>query len=305
MDPWQPANAFEGAVYEALQADDLTRIAAALHDTEIALPISAAAFAGEESARWPTFVVEGRTWITAYTSIEGMKAGTKGEFENARVATLPELAAGWPDPNWCLALNAGTPIQILLDPAALARIAAPSLLEDRDADPAARHPLMQKLLRPIDIQELLDGATRASGYCHQTADVAHIATPQVLIEALIAAPEQAYYLTAEGSVNILRWPAVGLEMYRSPYGGIDEESRAATDGWLIEEPPFVGLGFVPNPDQLIREYKIDGVGLPYGTEIWELTDGGVEHRRAVLLADLGKWHVITAENDVTAQNGAG
>lgn len=122
--------------------------------------------------------------------------------------------------------------------------------------------------------------------------MAHIATPAVLVESLGRKDEQAYYVTAEGSVHMLRWPAVGLELYRSPYGGTDEASRKAAAGWLIEEPPFVGLGFAPNPDQLIREYKVCGVGLPHGAEIWELTDQGEEVRRAILDADLGQWFLV-------------
>ncbi len=302
MEPWQPANTFERELREALSAGETDRLVYQLRESEFALPISAAAFAGREAPRWPTLTAEGRMWLTAYTSMESMKFGTDNAFENARVVTLAELAAGWPDPGWGLAINPGLPVQVLLDPAMLARVAAPSLLDDRAAEPAARTPVVQKLLRPVDIEALLSGVTRVSGYCHQLADVAHIATPQVLVEAVIAPQERAYYVTADGAVNMLRWPAVGLELYRSPYGGIDEAGRAAVDGWLIEEPPFTGLGFAPNRDQLIREYKIDGVGLPYGAEIWELTDDGVERRRAALDADVDQWLLVPPGTDTAASS---
>jgi hypothetical protein len=58
---------------------------------------------------------------------------------------------------------------------------------------------------------------------------------------------------------------------------------------VIEEPPFIGMGLVPNVDQTIREYKVDGIGLPHGAEIVELTTDGVERRRAVYDGDFGRW----------------
>ena len=303
MEAWQPASEFESSLHQALTSDDTAGAAGLLREAELALPLTAAAFAGEAPPNWPTVTAEERTWLVAYTSMEGMRLGTSQAFEHARVSTLPELAAGWPDHSWGLILNPGLPIQVVIEPAMVARIAAPSLLEDRAAEPTARMPLMQKLLRPADIQALLTlRETRVSGYCHQLMDVAHIATPAVLVDALGITDEKAYYITAEGAVNMLRWPAVGLELYRSPYGGVDEASCAAVNGWLIEEPPFTGLGYAPNRDQLIREYKIDGVGLPHGAEIWELTHEGVEHRRAVLDADAGQWLLVPADAQSTVES---
>lgn len=292
MESWRPADGLEAALQQAKTAAETARAVDMLRTAELALPLTAGAFAGTEPPRWPTTTVDERTWMITYTSGESMRIATEGAFEHARRVSLPELAAGWPDHSWALAINPGLPIQLTLAPNQLARFAAPSLLADRDAEPTARTPLLQKLLRPGDIEELLRGENRVSGYCHQLADVVHIATPAVLVEALGRKDELAYYVTAEGAVNTLRWPAVGLELYRSPYGGTDEASRVAVDGWVIEEPPFVGLGFAPNPDQPIREYNVAGIALPYGAEIWELTDEGIEHRRAVLDTDHGRWLLV-------------
>jgi hypothetical protein len=54
---------------------------------------------------------------------------------------------------------------------------------------------------------------------------------------------------------------------------------------VVEEPPFAGMGLGRNPDRVVREYKVDGVGLPHGAELWELAVDGTEHRRAVLDGD--------------------
>ncbi|MGP4101343.1 hypothetical protein [Nonomuraea sp. KM90] len=85
---------------------------------------------------------------------------------------------------------------------------------------------------------------------------------------------------------------MGLDLYRTPYGGTDEEGRAAVAGWVVEEPPFVGMGLVPSVDNVIREYKVYGVGLPHGSEIWELTVEGTEHRKAIYHGDLRRWLLI-------------
>jgi hypothetical protein len=290
---WQPANPLEERLLQASTTDDAGAAAALLQGAKLCLPLTAAASVGDEAPAWPTVSTAKRTWIVAYTSVESMHLGSGGALEHARATSLPELAAGWPDHSWGLVINPGLPAQVTLDAGALARLAAPSLLEDRAAQPTARTPTMQKLLRHADVRQTLHfGVTRVSGYCHQLVDVAHIAAPQALVEAVGRKDEMAELITEEGSVNVLRWPAVGLELYRNSFGGIDEPSRAAVNGWLIEEPPFVGLGFAPGANQVIREYQVAGVGLPHGAQICELTAAGVAEPRALLDVDLAQWLLI-------------
>lgn len=295
MHPWQPASPLEEELLQVVTAGDAAAVGALLHMASLALPVTAAAFAGDEAPAWPTVTTPERTWIVTYTSVESMQIGTDDAFEHARDSSLAELAAAWPDHSWGLVINPGLPAQVQLDVAALARLAAPSLLEDREVEPAARTPLMQKLLRHSDIHETFErGVTRVSGYCHQAMDAAHVATPKLLVEALGRKDEMDALMTDAGSVNLLRWPAVGLELYPNAFGGTDEASRAAVDGWLIEEPPFAGLGFVAN--QLIREYKVDGVSLPHGATICELAEDGTTYPRAVLDADPGQWQLIPPDD---------
>lgn len=307
MQAWRPANPFEERLLQASTAGDAGAAAELLHGAQLCLPLTTAASVGDEAPAWPTVSAADRTWVIAYTSVASMHIGSDGALEHARTSSLPELAAGWPDHSWGLVINPGLPAQVTLDAAALARLAAPSLLEDRDAEPTARTPMMQKLLRHADVHQTLQfGAARVSGYCHQLVDVAHIAAPEILVAALGRKEEMAALLTDQGSVNVLRWPAVGLELYRNVFGGIDEASRAAVNGWLIEEPPFVGLGFAPSADPVIREYKVDGVGLPHGAQICELTAVGTTEPRAVFDVDLGQWLLIVPSDsaDSTDSDGA-
>jgi len=95
-------------------------------------------------------------------------------------------------------------------------------------------------------------------------------------------------------VHLLRWPAVGPELYLSPYGGTDDETRDAVAGWLVEEPPFVGTGFAPQVDQLVREYLVRGVVLPHGAELWELDGQGLFSRHAIWDGDRETWVLLVA-----------
>ncbi|MEU1387749.1 MULTISPECIES: SseB family protein [unclassified Nonomuraea] len=284
----QAPTAFEERLQEAHGRHDLTTCLALLRFADFACPVGDAAARGEEPIAWPTLPAADRVWLAVYTSAEAMREATGGAVQHFRVLSLVELAAGWPDPGWGLAVNPGLEPSFLLEPGTVARLAVPTLEQDLTAEPDSGLPIVQKLLQAAQVLELLrDDRPRVSGYCHHALDVAHIATPSVLADALL----QEDALTDEGAVNLLRWPAIGLELYRTPYGGTDERGRTAMAGWVIEEPPFVGMGLVPNPGETIREYKIDGVGLPHGAEIVELADDGKERVQARYDADHGHWQL--------------
>ncbi|MFI7469624.1 SseB family protein [Nonomuraea sp. NPDC049646] len=285
----QAPTAFEERLQEAHGRHDLTTCLALLRYADFACPVSQAAARGEEPVTWPTFPGADRVWVAVYTSAEAMREATDGGVRHFRILSLVELAAAWPDPRWGLAVNPGLEPSFLLEPGTVARLAVPTLEQDLAAEPDSGLPIMQKLLEVAQLQELLESERpRISGYCHHALDVAHIATPSVLADALL----QEDALTAEGAVNLLRWPAIGVELYRTPYGGVDERGRTAVAGWVIEEPPFVGMGLLPNAAETIREYKVDGVGLPHGAEIVELGFDGQERVQARYDADHGRWLMV-------------
>lgn len=292
MPSWEPTGPFEEQLWEAYQAEESGSCLALLRTTELALPISAEAAARREAPRWATATREDGTWLLAYTSVESMQTGTDGQAAHCRIVSLLELAAGWPDPQWGLGINPGMPMQMLLESRTVARVAAPGLgqelVNSRDPSP----PLVQKLLPPADLSAIFARRdSRVSGYVHSLADIVHIGSPNVLLDALGRTDDERDLIDDNGSVFLLRWPAIGPELYRSPYGGATEVGCAAIDGWVIEEPPFVGTGFVPNVDQVIREYKVDGIGLPHRSEIVEVTIEGNELRRAVWDGDRRTWMV--------------
>ncbi|WP_157252542.1 SseB family protein [Nonomuraea typhae] len=279
------ASPFEEHLLHAYDRGDLTACLALLRFADFACPAGTQhKEPHEEDFVWPTVQAEGRTWIVVYTSAEALTStGLPPSFV---VVSLTELAARWPDLRWGLAVNPGLAAAFFLESGTVARLAVPTLEQDLAAEPDGGPPIVQKLLPPPDIQPLLDSERpRVSGYVHHALDVAHIATPSVLTDALLR--DDA--LTDRGAVNILRWPAIGPGLYRTPYGGADETGRDAVAGWVVEEEPFVGMGLVPNVTQNIREYKVDGVGLPHGAEILELGADGEERLRAWYDADQGRW----------------
>lgn len=290
MQPWQPTNSFEEQLLAAHLAEDTVRCFSLLRTTEFALPISAAAAAGEEAPQWATADREDGTWLLAYTSAETMAAGTDGQATHCRITSLVELAAGWPDLSWGLAVNPGLPVQLLLKSGMVALLAAPTLADEQGAQPGRQPPLVQKVLRHADLPSMFASRdNRVSGYVQLLADVDHIGSPNVLLDALGRSAEERELINDAGSVFLLRWPVIGPELYRNPFGGTSGAACAAVGGWVIEEPPFIGMGFVPNVDQVIREFKVDAVGLPHRSEIIELDIEGVERRRAVWDGDRGTW----------------
>ncbi|MEV4376568.1 SseB family protein [Streptosporangium sp. NPDC049644] len=294
--PVPPSNPFEERLWAAFEAARTALCLSLLKDADFVLPVTRAAAEGTEPVAWPTATDGERTWLLAYTSAEMMTPAIGGVTGHHRIVSMVELAAGWPDSRWGLAVNPGLPVGFLLESGTVARLAVPTLAQDLALAPEAGVPVLQKPLSPADIQDLLTGGEpRVSGYCHHALDVSHIATPAVLADAL-GRPDM---LTADGGLNLLRWRPAGLSLYRTPYGGVDEERREAVAGWVVEEPPFVGLGLVPNVDQTIREYKVYGVGLTHGAEIWELTARGTEHRRAFYHGDLRRWLLVATRTDLS------
>lgn len=290
METWAPANPFEEQLLAACRAEDAAEYLALLRTTELALPISDAAAAGTEQPRWATTEHVNGTWLMAYTSVPSMSVGTGGLATHSRITNVIELAAGWPDLQWGLAVNPGLPVEMFLTSATLARLAAPPLTEEEFLTSGQPPPVFQKLLAAVDLPSMFAGRDgRVSGYVHLLADVSHISSPSTLIEALASSADEQRLVDDDGAVFLLRWEGIGPALYRSPYGGTTEVTCQAVEGWVIEEPPFVGTGFAPSAGQVIREFKADGVGLPHGSEIVKLDREGVEMVQAIWDGDRNSW----------------
>ncbi|GGK20946.1 hypothetical protein GCM10010124_11800 [Pilimelia terevasa] len=161
-------------------------------------------------------------------------------------------------------------------------------------DPPPRRPVLQKVIRPDQLDYYLDrGYDRVSGFVQRADEVAHLQTPGSLIFALgLGYPGSPF--TGDSSVlHVLRWAAHCPDLYRVPYGGQDEDGRREVHGWVIERPPFRGNGFAPGASrESIGELKVDSVRLPHGAQLWRVSADGTQLLVAVLDADRARWRRV-------------
>jgi hypothetical protein len=108
---WAPATEAEVAMRNALREGDQERYFRILAQAELYLPVSADALAGRAPAGWGTWSTGGRTHVLAFTSNEALDACLAEHGGSARQVPYHELAAGWPNLEWWLAVNPGLPIE--------------------------------------------------------------------------------------------------------------------------------------------------------------------------------------------------
>ncbi|MFK3981539.1 SseB family protein [Micromonospora sp. NPDC050397] len=111
MTEWEPATEAEGAMRDALRANDQERYFRILARTELLLPISADALAGHAPMGWGTWTTNGRTHVLAFTSVNALRACLGDSAGPTRRTGYHELAGNWPNLEWWLAVNPGLPVE--------------------------------------------------------------------------------------------------------------------------------------------------------------------------------------------------
>ncbi|WBB65411.1 SseB family protein [Micromonospora sp. WMMD812] len=109
MTEWEPATEAEAAMRDALRAGDQELYFRILARTELLLPVSAQPSSGQ--AGWGTWTTGGRTHVLAFTSSAALRACLGDNAGATRRIPYAELAAGWPNPEWWLAVNPGLPVE--------------------------------------------------------------------------------------------------------------------------------------------------------------------------------------------------
>jgi SseB protein N-terminal domain len=174
----------------------------------------------------------------------------------------------------------------------------PSAREPRETAGAAADPppgpwaIMQKVVPHDQVGWYLEQAyDRVAGFVHRVQDVVDLNTPKLLFEALGLLRDGSPFTVDDGTVHVIRWPAYRSGLYRVPFGGqSDEALRAWGDsGWVLEPPPFGGDGFAPGSAGSIREYKVDSMRLPHGSEMYAIGSDGSERFVARYDADRQSW----------------
>ncbi|MEV4825465.1 SseB family protein [Micromonospora sp. NPDC049274] len=111
MTEWEPATEAEVAMWDALRANDQELYFRLLSRTDLLLPVSTPAPSGQASAGWGTWTTGGRTHVLAFTSAAALRACLGEHAGTNRRVPFTDLALGWPNHEWWLAVNPGLPVE--------------------------------------------------------------------------------------------------------------------------------------------------------------------------------------------------
>ncbi|MFJ8579161.1 SseB family protein [Micromonospora sp. NPDC093277] len=95
---------------DALHAQDQQLYFRVLTRVDLLLPVAAEA-PGQAPVGWGTWTTGGRTHILAFTSVTALRACLGENAGATRRLPYADLAAGWPNHEWWLAVNPGLPIE--------------------------------------------------------------------------------------------------------------------------------------------------------------------------------------------------
>ncbi len=108
---WQPATEQEELLQRAVRQDDRGAARRLVQEIPLFVPV----VRHVEAAAHPTVEVDGMVYLAAYTSPDTV-AHVLGPVAGHRQTSLRELVDWWPNPEWGLAVNAGTPAEVYLHP---------------------------------------------------------------------------------------------------------------------------------------------------------------------------------------------
>ncbi|HZE39470.1 MAG TPA: SseB family protein, partial [Stackebrandtia sp.] len=109
---WEPATDIEQRMRDALRSGQQEEYFHTLARIDLLLPITEETSPSVTgSGSWATWATEERTHVLAFTSPEAMRLCLRSHAGNYRHVRFGALADAWPDPQWWLAVNPGTPIE--------------------------------------------------------------------------------------------------------------------------------------------------------------------------------------------------
>ncbi|MGH8876673.1 MAG: SseB family protein [Stackebrandtia sp.] len=109
---WVPANDIEQHMREALRAGQQEDYFRLLARAELLLPFAEETSPSQNgTGSWATWATEERTHVLVFTSPEAMRACLHAHAGAFRTVRFGALADSWPDSEWWLAVDPGTPIE--------------------------------------------------------------------------------------------------------------------------------------------------------------------------------------------------
>jgi hypothetical protein len=261
MTDWGPATDAEAAMRDALAANDQELYFRVLSRSELLLPVSAEALAGNAPMGWGTWTTGARTHVLAFTSPDSLYRCLNEPGGSYRVTAFHRLAADWPNYEWWLAVNPGLPIEAYLPSWFVSQLTRGEVrLPGRTMGARAR-------IAQGDLAAALNGRVRASGPTAMSTPirthVAAVAPPGVeTVEAEIvdyppvSASARVY---AAAPVTPSRPPAdpgyLEGTFYDAPSPGLDQRGSTYTaTAYAGSRPDFGGTQEYGAGEYGAREY---------------------------------------------------
>lgn len=120
--------------------------------------------------------------------------------------------------------------------------------------------LLHKAIPPRMVEPYLAGRRSViSGFVHRVDDTA-ASTPRELYRMLGLGYPGSDFSADMGEIYLLRWRALGVEIYRVPY------SPEHGGDWQLEAP-FTGAGYTRAGELQVAEFFTDPIPVPVGAEI--------------------------------------
>jgi hypothetical protein len=132
-EPWQPANAAERAMADALAGGDKRRFFEIVMTADLYLPAFADTH-GRGGQQFLTGDMEGVPYLLVFTSAEALVNYVHGAADAFVTVSYDELRRGWPHPSWLMAINPGTPLDAYLSVEDVERVVAGDLEVPRAAE---------------------------------------------------------------------------------------------------------------------------------------------------------------------------
>lgn len=266
----------ESRLTDAKQRGDHTTYFSLLSGADLVLPATAPAVEDPDRAELPTITIGSDTYVTVFTSPASLARTGDRHPGLYRRTSFAQLASGWPDPSWQLAINPGLPSEVLLDASALTRLHGPQ----QDV-PAASDQDVPNPYGTVDPNALAGPNPVAGG----TIPTGNGSSPSVNRPSYtddhtaIDSYSVAQSVIDSGGVD----KAAGKDPAQPP----PDEPRATEPASPLSAP--TGGGSVPerSPGFPIRP--------PHGTRLWYRTDEGEVAPLAVYDAIGGVWAPVRAD----------
>ncbi|GAA4599556.1 hypothetical protein BJY16_003118 [Actinoplanes octamycinicus] len=184
---WEPAGAVEETLLGAAVADDRQLFFQVLASSDLYLPQLSGASGPQ---RFVTLHAIGQVFLPVFTSVRGLAARFGHAVDGYTVTNFAELRRKWPDPDWRLAINPGTPIGAYLSVDALVQAALGEL----------QVPTLGELAETAERDELLDAELR-----QRHADASYPDSPDdpAALRAAVEAGDVYGYLDRLLDANVL------------------------------------------------------------------------------------------------------